>query len=81
MSAQLDELQLQVERLDYDNKESIITIRAKNQDAKSKIAQWESENASRLARARRTLNEIAAISGGDLAALSVAAREIRSMIR
>ena len=40
-----------------------------------------SENASRLARARRTLGEIAAVSGGDLAALSVAAREIRSMIR
>ena len=37
MSAQLDELQLQVERLDYNNKESIITIRVKNQDAKSKI--------------------------------------------
>ena len=40
-----------------------------------------SENASRLARARRTLGEIAAVAGGDLAALSVAAREIRSMIR
>jgi glutamate dehydrogenase len=59
----------------------VLSTTTPDQDAKSKIAQWESENASRLARARRTLNEIAAISGGDLAALSVAAREIRSMIR
>jgi glutamate dehydrogenase len=51
------------------------------QDAFSKINQWEAENASRLARARRTLGEIATVSGGDLAPLSVAAREIRSMIR
>jgi glutamate dehydrogenase len=50
-------------------------------DAAGKIAQWESQNASRLARARRTLGEIAAVSAGDLAPLSVAAREIRSMIR
>ena len=38
-------------------------------------------NASRLARARRTLGEIAAVASDDLAPLSVAAREIRSMIR
>ena len=50
------------------------------QDAFSKINQWEAENASRLARARRTLGEIANVAG-DLAPLSVAAREIRSMIR
>ncbi|KAL4074415.1 P-loop containing nucleoside triphosphate hydrolase protein [Scleroderma yunnanense] len=40
MSAQLNELRLQVERLDYDNKESIITIdilREQNQDAKSEL--------------------------------------------
>jgi len=59
----------------------VLSTTTPEQDAKSKIAQWESENASRLARARRTLDEIAAGAGGDLAALSVAAREIRSMIR
>ncbi|KAI6166998.1 P-loop containing nucleoside triphosphate hydrolase protein [Pisolithus thermaeus] len=40
MSTQLNELRLQVERLDYDNKESIITIdilREQNQDAKSEL--------------------------------------------
>jgi len=40
MSAQLNELRLQLERLDYDNKESIITIdilREQNQDAKNEL--------------------------------------------
>lgn len=40
MSAQLNELRLQVERLDYDNKEGIITIdilKEQNQDAKSEL--------------------------------------------
>ncbi|KAG1715698.1 hypothetical protein ID866_1461 [Astraeus odoratus] len=40
MSAQLNELRLQLERLDYDNKESLITIdilREQNQDAKSEL--------------------------------------------
>ena len=49
--------------------------------AADKIAQWEEQNASRLARARATLTEIARAGAGDLAALSVAAREIRTMIR
>ena len=59
----------------------VLSTTSGDQDAFSKIAQWESENASRLARARRTLGEIASVPGGDLAPLSVAAREIRSMIR
>jgi glutamate dehydrogenase len=59
----------------------VLSTTSGDQDAHRKIAQWEDENASRLARARRTLGEISAVSGGDLAALSVAAREIRSMIR
>jgi len=46
-----------------------------------KISQWEQQNASRLERARATLGEIAEAGAGDLAALSVAAREIRSLIR
>ncbi len=40
MSGQLNELRLQVERLDYDNKESIITIdilKEQNQDAKNEL--------------------------------------------
>ena len=59
----------------------VLSTTSGDQDAFSKIDQWEDENASRLARARRTLGEIATVSGGDLAPLSVAAREIRSMIR
>ena len=59
----------------------VLSTTSPDQDAPAKIEQWESENESRLARARRTLGEIAAVAGADLAALSVAAREIRSMIR
>jgi glutamate dehydrogenase len=49
--------------------------------AADKIEQWEEQNASRLIRARATLTEISDAGAGDLAALSVAAREIRTMIR
>ncbi|MEP6562999.1 MAG: NAD-glutamate dehydrogenase domain-containing protein, partial [Nakamurella sp.] len=59
----------------------VLSTTSGDQDAQHKIAQWEDENASRLARARRTLGEIATGANGDLAPLSVAAREIRSMIR
>lgn len=40
MSGQLNELRLQVERLDYDNKESVITIdilKEQSQDAKAEL--------------------------------------------
>ena len=40
MSSQLNELRLQVERLDYDNKESVITVdilKEQNQDAKAEL--------------------------------------------
>jgi len=40
MSSQLNELRLQVERLDYDNKEGIITVdilKEQNQDAKAEL--------------------------------------------
>jgi glutamate dehydrogenase len=46
-----------------------------------KIAQWEATNASRLGRARATLNEINRVGRLDLATLSVAARQVRSMVR
>ncbi|MDV6011988.1 NAD-glutamate dehydrogenase [Haloechinothrix sp. LS1_15] len=44
-----------------------------------KIEQWETVNASRLARARVALDEINRAGGLDLATLSVAARQMRSM--
>ncbi|RZQ59624.1 NAD-glutamate dehydrogenase [Amycolatopsis suaedae] len=46
-----------------------------------KIAQWERANASRLARARVSLDEITKSGRLDLATLSVAARQMRSTVR
>jgi glutamate dehydrogenase len=46
-----------------------------------KIEEWELSNSSRVSRARRTLTEINADGVKDLATLSVAARQIRSMTR
>jgi len=59
----------------------VLSTTSPDQDAPAKIEQWEKQNKSRLARARRTLGEISRVSVTDLAELSVAAREIRSMIR
>ncbi|WP_413773503.1 hypothetical protein, partial [Mycobacterium tuberculosis] len=42
---------------------------------------WEHLSASRVARARRTLDDIRASGQKDLATLSVAARQIRRMTR
>jgi len=50
-------------------------------DGAGRIAQWESQSVAKLTRARTTLEQIATAGLGDLAALSVAASEIRSMIR
>jgi glutamate dehydrogenase len=52
-----------------------------DEDGIQKIAEWELINASRVERARRTLNEIYESDERDLAVLSVAARQIRSMTR
>jgi glutamate dehydrogenase len=49
--------------------------------ADAKIANWEHNNASRLARARASLEEIQRAGRLDLATLSVAARQVRSMVR
>ncbi|MGH3864357.1 NAD-glutamate dehydrogenase [Actinokineospora sp.] len=49
--------------------------------AEDKIAAWEHGNASRLSRARASLAEIYNSGTFDLATLSVAARQIRSMVR
>jgi glutamate dehydrogenase len=46
-----------------------------------KIENWEQSNASRLGRARSALTEISRVGRLDLATLSVAARQVRSMIR
>jgi glutamate dehydrogenase len=46
-----------------------------------KIGEWEHTNTSRIERARRTLTDIYESSEHDLATLSVAARQIRSMTR
>jgi glutamate dehydrogenase len=49
--------------------------------ADDKIARWEQSNASRLARARSALAEIRRANRLDLPTLSVAARQVRSMVR
>lgn len=49
--------------------------------ATEKIAKWEQANASRLARSRGALDEINRVHQLDLATLSVAARQVRSMVR
>lgn len=51
-----------------------------HESAAEKIAEWESTNASRLARARAALTEIVESGTEDLATLSVAARQVRSMV-
>ncbi|WP_344133916.1 NAD-glutamate dehydrogenase [Saccharopolyspora halophila] len=50
-------------------------------DAEEKIARWESANSSRLARANSSLEQIASSGRLDLATLSVAVRQLRSMVR
>ncbi|MGW4480771.1 NAD-glutamate dehydrogenase [Rhodococcus triatomae] len=52
-----------------------------HESAAEKIEDWESTNASRLARARAALAEIGESGTLDLATLSVAARQVRSMVR
>ncbi|MDJ0394460.1 NAD-glutamate dehydrogenase [Rhodococcus sp. G-MC3] len=51
-----------------------------HESAAEKIAEWEATNSSRLARARTALAEIADSGTLDLATLSVAARQVRSMV-
>ncbi|WNG95544.1 NAD-glutamate dehydrogenase [Mycobacterium sp. ITM-2016-00318] len=52
-----------------------------DETGEQKIEEWELINGSRVKRARRTLNEIYESDQRDLATLSVAARQIRSMTR
>lgn len=52
-----------------------------DETGEEKIAEWEMSNSSRVSRARRTLSELYDSGEHDLATLSVAARQIRSMTR
>jgi glutamate dehydrogenase len=59
----------------------VLAVGEPDESGEEKIAEWEMTNSSRVARARRTLTEIYEDEVQDLATLSVAARQIRSMIR
>ncbi|MGU3294205.1 NAD-glutamate dehydrogenase [Williamsia sp. M5A3_1d] len=59
----------------------VLAVGEPEETPQEKIAEWELHNASRLARARATLTEIEASGHWDLATLSVAARQLRSVIR
>ena len=59
----------------------VLAVGEPDEDGMQKIAEWESTNGSQMARARRMLTEIYDSGEQDLAALSVAARQLRSMTR
>ena len=59
----------------------VLAVGEPDESGEEKIAEWEMTNSSRVARARRTLTEIYEDQEHDLATLSVAARQIRSMTR
>jgi len=59
----------------------VLAVGEPDETGEQKIAEWEHTNGSRVERARRTLAEIYADDERDLATLSVAARQIRSMTR
>jgi glutamate dehydrogenase len=59
----------------------VLGVGEPDETGEQKIEEWELTNSSRVARARRTLNEIYTEGQHDLATLSVAARQIRSMTR
>ena len=59
----------------------VLAVGEPDESGPDKIAEWEHSNGSRVQRARRTLAEIRAHDVRDLATLSVAARQIRSMTR
>ena len=59
----------------------VLAVGEPDETGEQKIAEWEHTNGSRVERARRTLAEIYDDDERDLATLSVAARQIRSMTR
>ena len=59
----------------------VIAAGEPGETGEEKISEWENSNGSRVQRAHRTLTQIYATDALDLATLSVAARQIRSMTR
>ncbi len=72
-----DDIYSSVRTLTFD----VLAVGEPDETGEQKIEEWQQTNASRLDRARRTLNEIYADDERDLATLSVAARQIRNMTR
>ncbi|QYB07940.1 NAD-glutamate dehydrogenase [Rhodococcus sp. USK10] len=58
----------------------VLSGSASAETAAEKIVDWEATNTSRLARARSILTEIFAVHPADLSTLSVAARQVRTMV-
>jgi glutamate dehydrogenase len=59
----------------------VLAVGEPEESGEEKIAEWETTNSSRVSRAQRTLTEIYESGDLDLATLSVAARQLRSMTR
>ncbi|MGH3966904.1 MAG: hypothetical protein ACRDTV_01965, partial [Mycobacterium sp.] len=59
----------------------VLAVGEPDETGEEKLGEWEHTSASRVERARRTLIEIYESGQRDLATLSVAARQIRSMTR
>ncbi|MGA9678623.1 MAG: NAD-glutamate dehydrogenase [Mycobacterium sp.] len=59
----------------------VLAVGEPDESGEEKIAEWEHTSASRVERARRTLDELRESGHKDLATLSVAARQIRRMTR
>ena len=59
----------------------VLAVGEPDENGEEKIAEWETTNSSRVSRAQRTLTEIYDSGELDLATLSVAARQLRSMTR
>jgi glutamate dehydrogenase len=59
----------------------VLAVGEPDENGVEKIAEWETTNSSRVTRAQRTLAEIYESGELDLATLSVAARQLRSMTR
>ena len=59
----------------------VLAVGEPDENGEEKIAEWEMTNTNRVSRARRTLTELYESGEHDLATLSVAARQIRSMTR
>lgn len=59
----------------------VLTTTDPNELPADRIRHWEERNNARLRRARKTLDQITSTAASDVAALSVAARQIRAMAR